>query len=103
MQCMACQSNVQHLAPWVALEQGSTSAPHASTPALPFRLDPMQVRPSERIAAAQQVAGLEEQLRAELLAEGLDPDEASQVGVPLGGLGCTGMQVVLAIQGSFEI
>lgn len=42
-------------------------------------LDDAPVRPSERIAAAQQLPELGALLRAELLAEGIDPDEAAQV------------------------
>lgn len=41
---------------------------------------PAQVLPSERIAAAQQLPALEARLRAELLAEGVDPEQAAQVG-----------------------
>lgn len=39
----------------------------------------LQVRPSERIAAAQQLPELEARLRAELTAQGIDPDAAAQV------------------------
>jgi hypothetical protein len=39
------------------------------------------VRPSERIAAAQQLPGLEASLRAELLAAELDPEAEAQVGL----------------------
>ncbi|PSC70165.1 tilB-like protein [Micractinium conductrix] len=42
------------------------------------RLDGEQVLPSSRIAAAQQLPALEARLRAELAAQGLDPDEAAQ-------------------------
>ncbi|EFN55740.1 hypothetical protein CHLNCDRAFT_52395 [Chlorella variabilis] len=42
-------------------------------------LDGEQVLPSERIAAAQQLPALEARLRAELLAEGVDPEQAAQV------------------------
>ena len=43
---------------------------------------PLQVRPSERIAAAQQLERLEAVLRAEVRAQGGDPDAAAQVSAP---------------------
>lgn len=39
----------------------------------------LQVRPSERIAALQQLPELEACLRADLAAQGFDPDTAAQV------------------------
>ncbi|KAL4423280.1 hypothetical protein ABPG77_004549 [Micractinium sp. CCAP 211/92] len=42
-------------------------------------LDGKPVRPSERIAAAQQLPELETRLRAELAAQGIDPDAVAQV------------------------
>lgn len=44
-----------------------------------MRFDAPQVRPSERIAAAQQLPALEARLRAELEAAGIDPEAAAQV------------------------
>jgi hypothetical protein len=41
--------------------------------------DGQQIPPSEGIAARQMLPGLLQQLRQELLAEGIDPDKAAQV------------------------
>lgn len=62
-----------------ACRRPGTSKPHFSYTPRP------QVLPSERIAAAQQLAALEAQLRAELRAEGVDPDAACEVGGRAGG------------------
>ncbi|DBB08226.1 TPA: hypothetical protein ACH3X3_008405 [Trebouxia sp. C0006] len=43
------------------------------------KLDGQQIPPSEGIAARQMLPGLLQQLRQELLAEGIDPDKAAQV------------------------
>lgn len=57
--------------------------PPAGLPTLPPLLP--QVLPSERIAAAQQLPALEARLREELLADGIDPDAAAQVGADMEG------------------
>ena len=52
-----------------------------------------QVRPSERIAAAAQLPALEARLRAELQADGIDPDEAAQVRRGMGVRGWAGLMI----------
>lgn len=42
--------------------------------------DSEEIRPSERIAAAQQWETLHQQLREEVAAQGIDPDTAAEVG-----------------------
>lgn len=58
---------------------GTGGSRPATGPALSMRFDAPQVRPSERIAAAQQLPALEARLRAELEAAGIDPEAAAQV------------------------
>lgn len=41
----------------------------------------MDIKPSERISAQQQLTILEAQLRAELIRQGVDPDKAAEVGL----------------------
>ena len=62
--------------------------------------DGEEVRPSERIAAQQQWAALHSQLRAELEAEGVDPDTAAEVGGASGRAGAAACQGIWRSSGA---